>query len=563
MSRASVHVAGSLTSPDPIAVAAPPCRAALALVLAAAAVLGLAAARAAGSEAEDKAQKAFDQIYGADFKSAMASRDTALAVALAGTLLDAAKAAEAQPEMLAVLAARACELGARDPKGYETALAAADLVAEKAPALAGPCQDEIIALRQRQYQTARGDAKAEPGEALVDALAASAATQTAAGDSEEAGRRLQRALGIARAVKSSKAEGLEMQIRVAAAREKAEAQAAALKAKVEADPADAKSRDTLVRLLVVDIDRPSEAAKYLDETLDAVLRKFVPAAAKPVADAPELACLGLAGWYLDLGSGAGLAGKAAMYVRAKAYAARFLELHQAADLDRTRMELAIKKADDEIAKLGPAAKKKLRVVVVTGGSIPIDHAAFMKVFDAPDLDATPAALQAGGETFDNIEGWKYDTIVLYNVHQAMTAKQQQNFLALMDKGVGLVVLHHACLAYEGWPEFTRIIGTTCAVGAKVGIRYKVHLVDPQHPITKGLRDYEITDETFSGLRIDPQNHVLLATAEPSSSKAIGWTRAYRKARVCYLQHGHDQTAYANPAFRTLVHRAIAWTAGRL
>jgi type 1 glutamine amidotransferase len=37
-------------------------------------------------------------------------------------------------------------------------------------------------------------------------------------------------------------------------------------------------------------------------------------------------------------------------------------------------------------------------------------------------------------------------------------------------------------------------------------------------------------------------------------------KTYRNSRVCYLQSGHDETAYQNPNYRTLVVRAIRWTA---
>ncbi len=535
-------------------------------VLATCAIAGLFISWAAASEAEDKVQKArsaFDTLYGEDLKRVTATRDPADDVALAARLLDAAKAAEAQPELMAVLCAKACDLGSADPKGYDTAFEAADLVSDKAPGLAGPCRDKAMDIRQRQYDAARGDEKVRAGEVLVDALLSPAAATSAAGDVDEASKRLHRALAVARAVKSPKVDAIAFQIRTLAARQKAMAQAAQIKAQVEADPADAKAREALVRLLVVDFDNPAEAATYLDETLDAALRASVAAAAKPVAAAPESTCLGLADWYMQLAATAGPAGKGAMYTRATAYAQRFLDLHDAADLDRTRMELAIKKALEELERLAPQAKKKLSVVVVTGGPLEIDYAAFMKMFDTPTFDATRSAQRVGGETFEDIDNWKHDVIVLYNVRQKLTVKQQQNFLALMDKGVGLVVLHHGCLAYGDWPEYPRIIGTGEIGGNKAAVRHTIHVADPKHPITKGLRDYEITAETFSGMRIDPQNHVLLTTVEPSSSKAVGWTRTYRKARVCYFQQGHDNTDYSNPIYKTLVQRAISWAGGQL
>ncbi|MCX5684673.1 MAG: hypothetical protein NT049_13435, partial [Planctomycetota bacterium] len=294
----------------------------------------------------------------ADDKQVLSSRDTTKAVELAAKLLESAKAAEGQPELMSLLCTRACELGAMDPKGYETAQAAADLVASKAPDAAGPCQEALAAIRQRQYDAARGDAKTQAGEALVDALLALAATRTRTGKVEDAGKPLYKALAVAKAINSSKIETVDALLKAHADRQKNVALLAQLKKQVEADPANAKARDPLVTLLVVGFDNPAEAAKYLVDACDSALKKFVPAAARPVADAPEMACLELADWYMQLAATAGPASKLAMYVRAVQYGERFLELHTAKDLDRTRVELAVKKAGDEITRLGGAASDK-------------------------------------------------------------------------------------------------------------------------------------------------------------------------------------------------------------
>jgi hypothetical protein len=315
---------------------------------------------AADSETQKKAQDAFDSIYGADVKRVRATKDTADDAALAAKLLEAARAVEAQPEFLAILCTNACELAAADPKGAEAAQAACDLAIEKAPAAAGACQDAIATMCRRQYDAARGDAKVQAGDALIDALVAAADTRLRGGDTDGAHARILKAATVARQARSQKADAIEAQLKAITARQKSAAEAERLKKQVEADPANAKARDQLVRLLVVDLDSPADAAKYVDESSEATLRKFVPAAAKPVADAPEMACLALTDWYMQLAAAAGPAGKAAMYARAVQYGERFLELHTAQDLDRTRAELAVKKAEDEITRLGGEASDKGR-----------------------------------------------------------------------------------------------------------------------------------------------------------------------------------------------------------
>jgi len=136
----------------------------------------------------------------------------------------------------------------------------------------------------------------------------------------------------------------------------AEKQIAALKARLAADPKDASSRKEIVRLYLVEMDNPAEAAKFLDEAMDAATRKYVPAAAKPIEDAPEAACTEMGDWYKGLADQATApASKGAMLQRAKAYYTRFVDLHKADDVARAGATLMLMKIDDALAKLGPAA----------------------------------------------------------------------------------------------------------------------------------------------------------------------------------------------------------------
>jgi type 1 glutamine amidotransferase/lysophospholipase L1-like esterase len=208
--------------------------------------------------------------------------------------------------------------------------------------------------------------------------------------------------------------------------------------------------------------------------------------------------------------------------------------------------------------------KKLRVLVVTGGhGYPIKP--FREIFAGyPDMDCTFIDEKVGGEAFENVGDWPYDTIVLYNYMKTPSEKQRKNFLSLLDRGVGLMILHHAIYGYRPWTEFQKIVGVTSWLsGAKEGFQFKIHIEDPQHPITRRLADFTIHDEVYQGHRLDPKVHVLLTTDEPANVKAVAWVHTYRKSPVCYLQLGHDDKAYSHPQFREVLGRAIRWTAGRL
>jgi type 1 glutamine amidotransferase len=220
----------------------------------------------------------------------------------------------------------------------------------------------------------------------------------------------------------------------------------------------------------------------------------------------------------------------------------------------------------------------IKVVVVTGGH-GFEHDPFFALFEGyDDIKYVEAVQKDDSELFEDISGWDYDVIVLYNMTQKISPKRQRNFKALLkNRGVGLVAMHHCEAAFADWDEYRKIIGakyplkdqtidgTACKTGTyKHDMDLTVQIADRNHPITRGLDTFDIHDETYHGVWFAGDNHVLLTTDHATSDKTIGWTRPdYGKARVVFLQGGHDGKAYANPSFRTLVARAVRWSAGQL
>jgi formylglycine-generating enzyme required for sulfatase activity len=320
--------------------------------------LTLAAILLAGSlpVLADEAADTFNKLYADDLKRVAATPAPADDVALAKQLLEAAGKAANQPAFLALLCEKACELAIKDPTGYPTAKAATELLVAGVPEKKVEALQKFAAVYQRSYATARAEAKAKAGEALLEAFNALADAQAAAEDVDGAIAALKQAIAVATSIKSESKAALQAQLAVLVAQQQAEKQIAALKAKLDANPKDAASRKELVRLYLVELNNPAEAAKFVDETLDEATRKYVPAAAKPIEAAPEMACTQLGDWYRGLADQAmAPASKGAMLCRAQAYYQRFLGLHTAADMDRTAATLTLKKIDDALAKLGPAA----------------------------------------------------------------------------------------------------------------------------------------------------------------------------------------------------------------
>jgi type 1 glutamine amidotransferase len=216
---------------------------------------------------------------------------------------------------------------------------------------------------------------------------------------------------------------------------------------------------------------------------------------------------------------------------------------------------------------------KTRVLVVSGGH-PFEQEPFFQVFkDNPDITYQAVEHPKAQALFKADAAKAYDVLVFYDMHQEISDEAKADLLARLKEGKGLVVLHHAIADYQNWPEYAKIIGAkyylepTVVDGVdkprsayKHGMHFTIRAADPNHPVTRGVKEYETVDETYKWFDVAKDVHPLLTTDEPESNHVIAWAKTYANARVVYLQSGHDHTAYENPNFRRILRQAIAWTA---
>ena len=222
---------------------------------------------------------------------------------------------------------------------------------------------------------------------------------------------------------------------------------------------------------------------------------------------------------------------------------------------------------------GPSGK--VRVLVVTGGH-DFEKEPFFQVFkENPEITYTAVEHPNAQALFKADAAKDYDVLVFYDMHQEITDEAKADLVARLKDGKGLVVLHHAIADYQNWPEYEKIIGAkyylekTMVNGVekarsayKHGMHFKLHVADPTHPVTRGVKDYEIIDETYKWFDVAKDVHPLLTADEPESNPVVAWAKTYENARVVYMQSGHDHTAYENPNFRQILRQAINWTAKR-
>jgi uncharacterized protein len=227
------------------------------------------------------------------------------------------------------------------------------------------------------------------------------------------------------------------------------------------------------------------------------------------------------------------------------------------------------------AEPAPASNGKIRVLLVTGGH-PFEKEPFFKLFkDNPDITYQAVEHPKVYAMFKAEGASQYDVIVTYDYGQKITEEAKADFVARLKEGKGLVVLHHAIAAYPDWPEYWNIIGAHYYLaktningvekrrsGWKEGMHFRIHIADPNHPVTRGVSDFDTHDEAYKWFDVAQDCHPLLTTDEPESNRVIAWAKTYEGARVVYMQCGHDHFAYENPSIQQILRQAIRWTARR-
>ena len=217
----------------------------------------------------------------------------------------------------------------------------------------------------------------------------------------------------------------------------------------------------------------------------------------------------------------------------------------------------------------------IKVLVVTGGH-GFETEPFFKIFrDNPAITSAAAEHDGASATaWERDDLATFDVVVLYDMPRNITSAQQAKVRSLFERGTGLVVLHHALVSFQDWPDYERIIGgrypqppagqpqISAAVGYQHDVDVPVTILDTRHPITAGMKDFTIRDEIYWGFRVGRDVHPLLGTTHPKAGKPLMWTRTEGKSRVVFLQLGHDRQAFDNPNFRDLVARSLHWAARR-
>jgi len=163
---------------------------------------------------------------------------------------------------------------------------------------------------------------------------------------------------------------------------------------------------------------------------------------------------------------------------------------------------------------------------------------------------------------------KYSLIILnYFNYGAPTISDtaKDNLSAFVSGGKGFATLHLASASFAEWDEFHKMVGRWWVMG-KSGHgprgKFTANVVDKEHPITKGMSDFETDDELYAKLLGEEPIHVLVSAYSDWSKKVepLAFTLSYGKGRVYHHCFGHDAKAVENPPVAKLLARGAEWAA---
>ncbi len=156
---------------------------------------------------------------------------------------------------------------------------------------------------------------------------------------------------------------------------------------------------------------------------------------------------------------------------------------------------------------------------------------------------------------------KYDALLIYANTTRIGKDQEKALLDYVAGGGGFVPLHCALFCFLNSPAYIALVG---AQFQKHGTgEFETTVVDPDHPIIKGLEPFRTWDETYVHTRHNTKDrHVLQTRNDQAGSEPWTWTRTHGKGRVFYTAYGHDARTWGHPGFHDLLERGIRWAANK-
>ncbi len=225
----------------------------------------------------------------------------------------------------------------------------------------------------------------------------------------------------------------------------------------------------------------------------------------------------------------------------------------------------------------------IRGGVKTHGPGQHDHPRFLAEWR--ELLNKRGAMADGAMDFPTAEQLeKTDVLVMFAAEAGTIKPEQREYLdKFLKRGGGMVCIHDAVCGKDAqW--FKTIIGGAWEHGHSKWYEGELsfYYVDTEHPITKGVSNFELDDELYYELHMMPEARILAATYTPNKpntdrARTAGgpdrkpsvydiqpqmWTYEQDNRRAFVSLLGHNYKTFDLPHVRAVMLRGIAWAGKR-
>ena len=193
---------------------------------------------------------------------------------------------------------------------------------------------------------------------------------------------------------------------------------------------------------------------------------------------------------------------------------------------------------------------------------------------APLIEAAGLRLEISDSlaSFDDLDALKRFTVIVpcWTMGE-LSYEREQAIVKAVASGVGIAGWHGGMGdAFRGATEYQFMVGGQFVAHPGDMIDYRVQIVAPDHPITRGLDDFDVRSEQYY-MHIDPTNEVLAMTTVTGehapqvagSRMPVAWIRRWGEGRVFYCSIGHNADDLRIEQVSEMTRRGILWAAGAL
>jgi type 1 glutamine amidotransferase len=140
----------------------------------------------------------------------------------------------------------------------------------------------------------------------------------------------------------------------------------------------------------------------------------------------------------------------------------------------------------------------------------------------------------------------------------MTSEQERAVVAFVDGGGGFLNLHNSMGLYPPDGPYLDLVGGRY-IGHGPLERFRVEVIDPAHPVTRGIEPFFVADEQHTPVYDEKRVHLLLRNrSDDDKVGAAGWVREPGRGRLCHLASGHTLEALLHPMYQKLLRNAVRW-----